>query len=163
MNEPVLNTLRPLEEIDHEEDLEENEIKKDDLSKADSNIPETSPFSKKKTLNLQAEKPNITKTVSMESYNNIDTNEIKNSDEVTPPGSSTNFKRADSLASAKLAAVAISALTSKLGNRDRESNYYNEAPKIEMQKSLDETFGQSSVNNVRDWWLTCVDDSEDES
>ena len=165
MNEPVLNTLRPLEEIDHEEE-DDNAGDKKDQKKDDSSIinepnniviPESSPIANKKKpgTNFLTEKTSITKTFSMESYN-IDPNEIKNADDISPPGSAANFKRADSLASAKLAAVV--ALTSKLNYKERDSVFMNEAPKIEMQKSLEDTFGQSSINNVKDWWLTCVDD-----
>ena len=79
------------------------------------------------------------------------------SDEVTPPSSANHFKRADSLASAKLAAVI--ALTSKISSKSHEPI----APVIHPQKSMEETFGESSVTKVKDWWLTLVDDnSEDE-
>jgi len=155
MNEPVLNTLRPLEEIEHEsEEEEENNFDESAEGLPTTNTP--SPAAKRKT-NYLTGKPSITKTISMESGSNMDPNEIKLADEVTPPSSATNFKRADSLASsAKLAAVL--ALTSKLNQKSKE-------PVIELskQKSVDDIFGESSVTKVKDWWLTLVDDhSEDE-
>merc|ERR1712218_525214 len=71
-----------------------------------------------KTTFLTENRPSIAKTVSIDSTT-VDVNEIKNADtEVTPPASATNFKRADSLASAKLAAVI--ALTSKIKNNNQE-------------------------------------------
>ena len=78
---------------------------------------------------------------------------------MTPPNSATNFKRADSLASAKLAAVI--ALTSKISNKNQPEPVI-ELTKVNPQKSMDETFGQSSVTNVKDWWLTLVDDQSED-
>ena len=74
MNEPVLNTLRPLEEIEHESD-EEDELHNFDES-AEPTTDTPSPVGRRKT-NYLTEKPSITKTVSMESSSYMDPNEIR--------------------------------------------------------------------------------------
>ena len=101
MNEPVLNTLRPLEEIEHESE-EEDENNFDESAEGKQfcstypamfcqfswsahfyfvfvGLPTTntpSPAAKRKT-NYLTGKPSITKTISMESGSNMDPNEIK--------------------------------------------------------------------------------------
>ena len=75
MNEPVLNTLRPLEEIEHESE-EEDEINFDESAEGLPITDTPSPAGKRKT-NYLTGKPSITKTISMESGSNMDPNEIK--------------------------------------------------------------------------------------
>ena len=150
MNEPVLNTLRPLEEIDQEEDeedeSEEEPIEVEETKK--SEIEATSPGSVFDTSPAAKKQPDkISKTVSIDST--VDPNEIKNFEDFTPPPTANHFKRADSLASAKL--TAIVALTARL-NKDKDLNI-NETVQMPSQKSLDETSGHSSVTKVKDWWL----------
>merc|ERR1712141_902013 len=78
MNEPVLNTLRPLEEIEQEEDDEEEEI--EDKENEDTKLNST----------MSVDDPNEIKTV-----------------EDHPPPTTSGWKRADSLASAKLTALLV--------------------------------------------------------
>ena len=74
MNEPVLNTLRPLEEIEHESE-EEDDNNFDESAEPTTDTP--SPVGRRKT-NYLTEKPSITKTVSMESSSyGMDPNEIR--------------------------------------------------------------------------------------
>ena len=74
MNEPVLNTLRPLEEIEHESE-EEDDNNFDESAEPTTDTP--SPAGRRKT-NYLTEKPSITKTVSMESSSyGMDPNEIR--------------------------------------------------------------------------------------
>ena len=74
MNEPVLNTLRPLEEIEHESE-EEDDNNFDEAAEPTTDTP--SPAGRRKT-NYLTEKPSITKTVSMESSSyGMDPNEIR--------------------------------------------------------------------------------------
>ena len=139
MNEPVLNTLRPLEEIDQEEDEEEEEI--EDKENEDTKLNST----------MSVDDPNEIKTV-----------------EDHPPPTTSGWKRADSLASAKLTALLV--MTSKL--KDTKDKHETEQKlieaKIEKQQSEDPGYGHSSLTSVKDWWLTQVDgdgggSSEDES
>ena len=135
MNEPVLNTLRPLEEIDQEE--EEEEAEKD------------------------TEDAKLTKTMSVDS--STDPNEIKTADEPTPP--TKGFTRAESLTSAKLTAVlAMTSKLKETKENHLQQQQMIEA-KIDSKQAEDPTFGQSSITSVKDWWLNQVDvgDSEEES
>ena len=80
MNEPVLNTLRPLEEIEHEsdEDNDDEIVNFDEAAEPPTtdNTPSPNAGRRSKT-NYLTEKPSITKTVSMESSSYMDPNEIR--------------------------------------------------------------------------------------
>merc|ERR1712004_525042 len=145
MNEPVLKTLRPLEEIDQEEEEEEEEEDDEVEKKAAEN-----------------EDTKLNSTMSVD-----DPNEIK-AVEDHPPPTTSGWKRADSLASAKLTALLV--MTSKL--KDTKDKHETQQQlidaKIEKQQSEDPSYGPSSLTSVKDWWLTQVDgdgggSSEDES
>ena len=85
-----------------------------------------------------------------------DPNEIKTVED-TAATSASGFKRADSLASAKLTALLV--MTSKLKEtKDKhETQQQLIDAKIQKQQSEDPTYGQSSLTSVKDWWLDQVD------
>ena len=85
MNEPVLQTLKPLEEIElEEEDEEELEEEEDNEIKEElepPNEPLSPPSKSKRKL---SEKPSFPQTLSVNSIESI-YDEIKTADELTPP------------------------------------------------------------------------------
>jgi hypothetical protein len=169
MNEPLLHALRPLEETDKEEEEEEEDHKNEKKAEEDDNInqPAATPATLSATRKL---KSFLNKTLSVDSTNVNDINEIRLADEpekVGTPTTSTGFKRTDSLASsAKLTSLAaMIALSAEIKNRANISGGQTPMTDIvESQRSTDDTFGQSSVAAVKDWWMNqmeCDSDLED--
>jgi len=155
MNEPILHTLRPLEEIDQEEE-DEDLAREEDIGEVSEGGPESP--KKTKAPNLLPEKAGISKTFSMESSSDL--NEIRSADDIgTPTPTSAhpiNYKRTDSLASNKFSMVANLALKAS-------NSFTMESPQVEKVPPMEFLGGHHAVSTVKDWWMNQVEcDTSDE-
>merc|ERR1719510_93642 len=158
MNEPVLQTLKPLEEIEQEEEDDDGILKEEPES--DETLSPITTINKPRSKSKLSEKSSVPKTLSVNSMESL-YDEIKIADEHTP----TSIGAASNSISASTALPPVKRMDSIVSNSKMLptsstsfSGSKSESPKIDSKPSFDEALEKSNgVTSVRDWWMQQVD------
>ena len=185
MNEPVLHTLRPLEETEQEED--EDELSKaNKASDGSEGTPTVRKARMKSTLSFDTPDPNEIKLAPVQGSDSDEKTEKTTDRAANANVNDQGFvKRADSVTNERSANAFRSAILSTMASMSTNSDSSSQAGQIQPPSTVqapyvpaplittnplksgstdDDPFGQSTVASVKDWWssqMNCSSSEED--